>query len=53
MHITKGLEIKKKNLKVVNIFLPMTSYHMFWGLKRTVLLRRFYVVPTTYVLVEI
>ena len=43
-------KILRKN---VIIFLPwQQSKYMFWVLKRTVSLRRFFWVPTTYVFVE-
>ena len=47
------IALDKQNFerKIVIIFLPISFYHMFWVLKRTVSLRRFFWVPTTYVLV--
>ena len=39
--------------KIVNIFLYIHQfYHMFWVLKRTISMRRFFIVPTTHFGVE-
>ena len=42
---------EKFERKIINILFPV-SFNMFWVLKRTVSLRRFFRVPTTYVFVE-
>ena len=45
--------IKQKYLALkCDYFLIHRLKHVFWVLKRTVSLRRFFLVPTTYVLVE-
>ena len=51
-----GLDSNIFESKIVNIFLPInfSIYYgcLIWVLKRTLSLRRFFCVPTTYVLVE-
>ena len=44
--------VKEKNQRKIVIYFLSISFNMFWVLKRTVSLRRFFWVPTTYVLVE-
>ena len=44
---------KRKNMsEKMELFAYQSVKHLFWLLKRTVSLRGFYLVPTTYVLVE-
>ena len=50
---TKAQDKQKNWRKIVNIFLTISKKHLFWVLRRTASLRRFFWVPTTYVLVEI
>ena len=40
-----------RKISIIYFLIPKFK-HVFWVLKRTVLLRRFFWVPTTYVLVE-
>ena len=54
MTFITGLDKQKKNQrKIVNIFLPISFNICFGCSKKPVSLRRFFKVPTTYVLVEI
>ena len=50
----RGTRLYKQNFSVYNCeyFLTHHFRHMFWVLKRTVSLRRFFWVPTSYVFVE-